>query len=639
MALKGTFRLPWTPVPGDFAPEWSAKAEDGKAFTSDSTADRAQLLCFISARDTESAGTLLEQLAVHTWEIDALGCVLRIFMPSLRAIATALPFPLLLDEKSIIARAFCLPLEQRATGDPLSRAVLVSTDGHIIASMELPVSPSGAAAVLHLVQSHAPFTAARSMQAPVLHLPRLFSTEMCRMLIDAFHSGNTYAGKMLRMHEGTARRVVDTERKQRRDFRVEPPIRDWVWQQLRWRMAPAVRKAFQFDITRYEYLQVGRYTAEESGHFIAHRDDGNDANAHRRFAITANLNDGYEGGELRFPEYGASYKPAAGDAVVFSCSLLHEAMTVTRGERFILVGMFWGEDEVAQYEHSLALRKESAAPQPAPPAVRRRQIVESARVLREVAGDISAFGPFLDGRRATEKAIGERVDLLRRKMIRLRNDLKGLRKPYLDRQLQRLQLGEKPSDLRLHIGCGGHRLPGWINVDVNGGDLRMDLRWPLPFPDNCVQYVFAAHVIEHVYRQSELPVLLKEIRRVLQPGGVVRIVVPDIEKCIRAYAGNDEKFFSERSKTWAWAAECKTPLDHFLGYAGANQTLENFSGHKYGYDFQTLTLALQEAGFSSVERSNYMQSVHEALRIDEHSQNATANVNGEYYSLFVEATK
>ena len=36
--------------------------------------------------------------------------------------------------------------------------------------------------------------------------------------------------------------------------------------------------------------------------------------------------------------------------------------------------------------------------------------------------------------------------------------------------------------LQLHIGCGGLGLPGWVNIDVNGGDLRMDLRWPLPFP-------------------------------------------------------------------------------------------------------------------------------------------------------------
>jgi predicted 2-oxoglutarate/Fe(II)-dependent dioxygenase YbiX len=639
MALKGTFQLPWTPVAGDFAPEWSAKAEGGRVFASDSTPLRPQLLCFLSAGETESAGALLEQLAAHTWEIDALGCALRVFMPSIRSIATLLPFPLLFDENAVIARAFCLPLEQRATGTPLSRGVLVSTDGHVIASMELPVSPMGAEAVLHLVRSHAPFTASRSMQPPILHLPQLFSSEICRMLIDAFHSGNTYAGKMLRMQEGVARRIVDSERKQRRDFRVERPMRDWIWQQLLWRMAPAVRKAFHFDITRFEYLQVGRYTAEESGHFVAHRDDGNAANAHRRFAITANLNDDYDGGELSFPEYGASYRPAAGDAVLFSCSLLHEAMKVTRGERFILVGMFWGDGQVTQYERSLALRSETAKPTPAPPAVRRRQIIESARVLREIAGDISAFGPFLDGRRAAAKGIPDRVDLLRREVIRLRDDLKGLRKTYLDRQLQRLQLGEKPSDLRLHIGCGGHRLPGWVNIDVNGGDLRMDLRWPLPFPDDSVKYVFASHVIEHVYRQSELPMLLKEIRRVLQPGGVVRIIVPDIAKCIRAYSGNDSKFFSERSKTWKWAAECKTPLDHFLGYAGANQTLENFGGHKYGYDFPTLTLALQEAGFSAVTRSDYMRSVHEDLRIDEHSHNATANVNGEYYSLFVEATK
>ena len=210
----------------------------------------------------------------------------------------------------------------------------------------------------------------------------VFTRNLPRITAITTLSGKTYAGKMLRMNDGKASRVVDTERKQRTDFRIPQPMRDWIWQQLAWRMVPAVQKAFRFNITRYEYLQVGRYTAEDSGHFIAHRDDGNAANAHRRFAITANLSDGYDGGELSFPEYGASFKPGAGDAIVFSCSLLHEALTVTRGERFMLVGMFWGEGEVAQYERSLALREKSPKPQVAPPIVRRKQIASARRCAK-----------------------------------------------------------------------------------------------------------------------------------------------------------------------------------------------------------------------------------------------------------------
>ena len=61
--------------------------------------------------------------------------------------------------------------------------------------------------------------------------------------------------------------------------------------------------------------------------------------------MSLNLNESYEGGALRFPEYGPDhYRPAAGDAVVFSCSLMHEALPVTRGERYVLLSFFFDEE-------------------------------------------------------------------------------------------------------------------------------------------------------------------------------------------------------------------------------------------------------------------------------------------------------
>ena len=68
-------------------------------------------------------------------------------------------------------------------------------------------------------------------------------------------------------------------------------------------------------------------------------------NAHRRFAMTLNLNSGFKGGGLRFPEYGSDlYTPEAGDAVVFSCSLLHEATAVTEGQRYVLLSFMYDEE-------------------------------------------------------------------------------------------------------------------------------------------------------------------------------------------------------------------------------------------------------------------------------------------------------
>jgi predicted 2-oxoglutarate/Fe(II)-dependent dioxygenase YbiX len=90
---------------------------------------------------------------------------------------------------------------------------------------------------------------------------------------------------------------------------------------------------------------VACYDAEQGGHFRPHRDNTTKGTAHRRFAVTINLNAGdYGGGDLRFPEYGpATYRAPTGGAVVFSCSLLHEATPVTSGTRYAFLPFLYDE--------------------------------------------------------------------------------------------------------------------------------------------------------------------------------------------------------------------------------------------------------------------------------------------------------
>ena len=102
---------------------------------------------------------------------------------------------------------------------------------------------------------------------------------------------------------------------------------------------------------------------------------------------------------------------------------------------------------------------------------------------------------------------------------------------------------------------GPHRLRrssarGWINIDNYPAPLAINLDWGLPLPDRSARYVFLAHLLEHLFHPMQSSHLLAEIRRVLMPGGVVRIVVPDIEKCLRAYADKDDAFFAERRRQW-----------------------------------------------------------------------------------------
>ena len=94
-----------------------------------------------------------------------------------------------------------------------------------------------------------------------------------------------------------------------------------------------------------------------------------------------------------------------------------------------------------------------------------------------------------------------------------------------------------PPQPRLNLGCGSRRHPDWTNVDLHPvarDVIGADLRRPLPFPDACVTAVYAAHVLEHLDPCAARG-LLQECRRVLQPAGIVRLVVPDLERIARDY--------------------------------------------------------------------------------------------------------
>jgi predicted 2-oxoglutarate/Fe(II)-dependent dioxygenase YbiX len=86
------------------------------------------------------------------------------------------------------------------------------------------------------------------------------------------------------------------------------------------------------------------YAAEDGGHFRAHRDNTTKGTAHRRFAVSVNLNEDFDGGEVSFPEFGSrSFKPPRGGAVVFSCSLLHAVSRVTRGHRYAFLPFLYDD--------------------------------------------------------------------------------------------------------------------------------------------------------------------------------------------------------------------------------------------------------------------------------------------------------
>jgi len=184
--------------------------------------------------------------------------------------------------------------------------------------------------------------------APVLLVPRVFEPEFCRELINYYErAGGEDSGFMVGGDDGMARLVVDHNRKKRADVVIEDKVlADAMRARISRRLVPEIKKAFQFNATRIERYIIACYDGGEGGYFSAHRDNTTKATAHRKFACSINLNAGeYEGGNLVFPEFGPQqYRPPTGGACVFSCSLMHEAMPVTRGRRYCTLPFLYDEE-------------------------------------------------------------------------------------------------------------------------------------------------------------------------------------------------------------------------------------------------------------------------------------------------------
>jgi predicted SAM-dependent methyltransferase len=189
------------------------------------------------------------------------------------------------------------------------------------------------------------------------------------------------------------------------------------------------------------------------------------------------------------------------------------------------------------------------------------------------------------------------------------------------RRGQRVPVTADPADglVKVNLGCGLAVAPGWINVDASlnavlanlprallplayrlSGSNRYytreqyigllsghrfvhhDLAHSLPFADASADVVYSSHFVEHLFRDEAL-VLMRESLRILKPGGVVRVCVPDL----------------------AWAVECyrqgrkREMLEQYFFVEDRSSFLAR---HKYMYDFELLREALEGAGFTSVEQ-------------------------------------
>jgi predicted SAM-dependent methyltransferase len=180
--------------------------------------------------------------------------------------------------------------------------------------------------------------------------------------------------------------------------------------------------------------------------------------------------------------------------------------------------------------------------------------------------------------------------------------------------------------MKLHLGCGWRDFgDDWVHID--GGDYKhldqQDIT-KLDYGDNTVELIYASHVLEY-FDRDEVMLVLKEWNRVLKPGGVLRLAVPNFETMVRIYLDKDYD------------------LEYFLGPLYGKMPMDNITiYHRTTYDFNSLSKVLISCGFTDVNRYDWRDyDIH--VKNDDHSQAYMDpkgdKENGTLISLNVEAVK
>ncbi|KKW48267.1 MAG: hypothetical protein UY99_C0007G0020 [Parcubacteria group bacterium GW2011_GWA1_59_11] len=181
----------------------------------------------------------------------------------------------------------------------------------------------------------------------------------------------------------------------------------------------------------------------------------------------------------------------------------------------------------------------------------------------------------------------------------------------------------------LQLGSGGRNLAGFVNLDIlPPADVVWDCRYGLPFPDRSFRFVFADHFFEHLDYPASARNVLKEMRRVLKPGGTVLLGVPDGGKAVRAYLRKDRRFLRDlrgRYVKRSPAVEVHGDLD-LVNYLFRDQ-LDNpdYNIHFWAYDADSLRGFLRSAGFRSASRAKFDARY--------------CNPKRRTYTLYIKATK
>jgi len=172
---------------------------------------------------------------------------------------------------------------------------------------------------------------------------------------------------------------------------------------------------------------------------------------------------------------------------------------------------------------------------------------------------------------------------------------------------------------KYHLGCGAIFLKNYLNIgywsqleknglyaNPNGVTdtvmLNYDLTNGIPASDNSLEVVYHSHMLEHLTNKEGIQ-FLQECNRVLQPGAVMRLLVPDLEKFSKKYHEKDDFFFDAYRKE-----ALDDDRDLYPTRAAVFMGMLHNHGHKMGYDLETLSHVLHKIGFVSVKKTMYQES-------------------------------
>ncbi|MBL4789814.1 MAG: 2OG-Fe(II) oxygenase [Kordiimonadaceae bacterium] len=335
------------PQPGEHAPWFKIRSDKNPRFVFDTVGGKASVLCFYGSLKNQQSVDILNMFKEHNQRVRSHCNFFAVSSDASDENSEAANmgdygFYQFWDFDGRVSERY--GLEVAAAGDQFQgHSFILDQRLRILSIVAFTDNPhQHVSSVLHALEiANAPTPKGVSeITAPVLVVPRIFEPDLCDRLIAYYDERGGQESGFMRELDGKTVAVHDHTHKRRADETIQDEeLKMACMHRIVDRLIPEIQKAYNFHATRMERYLVACYKSEHGGHFRRHRDNTTGGTKHRKFAVSINLNPGeYEGGMLSFPEFGPRlYSPSKGGAVVFSCSMLHEAQPVTAGARYVFV--------------------------------------------------------------------------------------------------------------------------------------------------------------------------------------------------------------------------------------------------------------------------------------------------------------